>query len=840
MSSVLIELRRTLRRLAREPGFSGAAVATLAVGIGLAASVFALVEGVLLRPLPYPDAERLVAVRHVAPGIEFTRDGVSPGVFLHYRDGNRTFEAIATYHTSSGALTGGERSERVRTAMVTPELFEVLRVGPRIGRLPTALDHEVDYEADAGTVGALLSHDLWVSRFGADPTVIGRTIELDGNPLVVVTGVAEEGFHFPDPETAMWLVVPHEDTPWISSARVRNGMSLDVIGRLRPEGTLGDAETDLNRLVGRLPEAFADVTSADLDETGLRATVVPYKDVVVGEVRLALLLVLASGAFLLLVTWANVANLMLLRTHRRRVEIGIARALGASERHVAGAVVSESLVLCAAGAALGLGLARVAIDARFGFAAHQLPRLDGVGVNATVVALVVALALVSGTLMAAICLAGTRHRVAGATLATLGTRSAAGERGGQRGRKVLVAAQMAMAMTLLVGSGLMARTYAHLQRVELGFRSQGAFTFSLPANQLGLEPDYHAYAQVYERVFHRLREVPGVDAVESASEGAFPLTVPEFLDVQRIAPAATSERRTEDWPLAASAYATPGYFHAMGIPLLSGRPFRMEDTSLEAPGVIVSRSLAQDLFSGRDPIGQVVEFADFPSWASFTIVGVVGDVPGTTMRVPDARAIYLPLMHPAAADVITGNLHHFLPLSDVVVLRTEREAALLLPELRRAVEEVDPRLVILDFAPLDDIVAEATAQERITLRILLVSAASALFLGVVGIYGVLAYSVRLRTAEIGVRAALGASPARVRRLVVLQGVLLSGAGVVVGLVTALLLTRFMAALLYATSPTDPATFTIVTLLLLGVAFAASYVPATRASRVDPARALRAE
>jgi predicted permease len=837
---MLMELRRAVRRLARDPGFSGTAVATLAVGIGLAASVFALVEGVLLRPLPYSDAERLVSVRHVAPGIEFTRDGVSPGVFLHYRDRNRAFEAIATYHTTSSTLTGGERSEPVRTAMVTPELFELLRVGARIGRLPTALDHDMDYEADAGTVGALLSHDLWVRRFGADPSVIGRTIELDGNPFVVVTGVAEEGFAFPDPETAMWLVVPHEDTPWISRAGLRNGMSLDAIARLGPGSTLGDGEADLNRLVGLLPEAFADVTTANLAETGLRATVVPYKDEVVGDVRVALLLVLASGAFLLLVTWANVANLMLLRTHRRRVEMGIVRALGASERHVAGSVVSESLVLCAAGALLGLGLARVAIEARFGFDVHQVPRLDGVGVNAAVVGVVVALALVSGALMAAICLAGTRQRVAGATLATLGTRSAAGVRDGQRGRRVLVAVQMAMAMTLLVGSGLMARTYTNLQQVDLGFRSQGALVFSLPARHLGLAPDYHAYAQLYERVFDRLREVPGVDAVESASAGAFPLTVPEFLDVQRIAPAGSAGSRAEDWPLAASGYATPGYFHAMGIPLLAGRPFRMQDTSLDAPGVIVSRSLAHDLFAGTDPIGRVVAFVDFPSWASFTIVGVVGDVPGTTMREPDARAVYLPLMHPAAAEVITGNLHRFLPFSDVVVVRTERDAAVLLPELRRAVEEIDSRLAILDFAVLDDIVADATAQERITLRILLVSAASALFLGVVGIYGVLAYTVRLRTAEIGVRVALGASPERVRRQVVLQGVLLSGTGVLVGLGTALLLTRFMAALLYATSPTDPATFAIVTLLLLGVAFAASYVPATRASRVDPARALRAE
>jgi predicted permease len=842
ITSIVRELRLAVRRLIREPGFSFTAVATVAVGIGIAASVFALVEGVLIRPLPYPDSGRLVSVSHAASGIELTRDRVSAGIFLHYRDRNRVFDGLGGYEQMSYTFTDAGGAERIRTATVTPELFSVLQMVPRLGRLPTVSDHNLDYSTNTGTTGAVLSHELWVRRYNADPGVIGRTIEIDGNPFAAVIGVAPEGFSFPDPATQAWLVQPQEKLSWSGRAEVRQAMFLNVVARLRPGVTLADAEADLNRLVHLLPEAFPDITAEDLGNLGLRAQLKPLKDEIVGEVRLTLLLVLASGGFLLLITWANVANLMLTRTHGRRVEFGIARALGATELNVARRLLSESILITMSGGLLGLGLAYLATEARFSFAPNQLPRLDEVGINSAVIGLVLALAVISGALMGAICLASTRQGAAGPAMEALRSRSATQGPEGQTGRRILVASQMALALTLLVGCGLMARTFWRLQQADLGFRPEGRLTFYLPVTHLGLRADHEEIARLHDQVLRRLRAVPGVDAVEAASTSVFPLILPEGgHDPATVAPTGAAKSGKENWPLAYYGTATPGYFQAMGIPLVAGRPFRSEDTSPEAPGMIISESLARDLFAGEEPIGRSVEFVDFRSfWVSHAVVGVVGDIPGTTMREGGSRTIYLPHVYPLAANVSTTTLHPYLPMRETYVVRTGRDLASLVPELRRGVYEVDPRLPMMGVATLDEIVTEATAQERFTMRLLLLSAGAALFLGVVGIYGVLAYSVRRRTAEIGIRIALGASPRRVTRHIVFQGAVLSAAGIAAGIVAALLMTRFIASLLYETSPTDPVTFAAVTSLLLGVALAASYVPARRASRIDPAQALRAD
>ncbi|MGH7576345.1 MAG: ABC transporter permease [Longimicrobiales bacterium] len=850
MSSAVMEFRLAVRRLIGERGLSIPAVATVAIGIGIAASVFALVDGVLIRPLPYPDPDRLVSIRHVAPGTELTRDRVSPGLFLHYRDGNRVFEAVAGYDPMSFTFTDGAEAERIRTAVVTPELFSVLQVVPQLGRVPRASDDRLDHSANMGTMGILLGHGLWVRRYGADPEILGRTIEIDGEPRAVVVGVARPGFSFPDPATEAWLVQVVDRVPWSRSASIREGLYMGAIARLGPGDTRERAEADLNRLVHALPSAFSDVTAADIGEIGLRAEVRPFKDEIVGDVRLTLLLVLASGAFLLLVTWANVANLLLLRAHGRRVEIGITRALGASEPRVALRFLCESLVLMLAGGLIGLALASAAIRSRFGFAPRQLPRLEEVGVDGAVIGLVAMIAVISAALMAGICLASTRQRVAGPALSALRSRSSTQGREGQTGRKVLVAAQLALALTLLVGSGLMVRSFSRLKQVNLGFRPDGVLTFFLPITHLGSGADYDDVAGLHDRVLGRLRAVPGVDAVEAATNSVFPLTLRGWDDLQRIARAEERAARVEASPLALPGYATPGYFEAMGIPFVAGRAFRSEDTSTDAPGVILSRSLARDLFGNMYPIGRRVAFAGYPSWADLRVIGVVGDVPGTTLREGSSRSIYLPHLYPPlgltsrrpgrAASEGTEVPYWYMPLWETYVVRTDRDHASLVPELRRAVQEVDPRLPMLDIAAMDRIVAAATAQERVVMRLLLVSAATALFLGAVGIYGVLAYSARRRTGEIGIRVALGASPLRVTRLVVTHGAAVSAAGIAAGIVAAILLTRFVASLLYETSPTDPLTFAGVTLLLFGVALLASYIPARRASRIDPAQALRAE
>jgi predicted permease len=838
MPSIILELRLAGRRFLREPGFSVPAVTTLAVGIGIAASAFALIEGILIRPLPYPDPGRLVSIRHVAPGIEITRDGMSPGMWVHYRDGNRVFEAVSAYETTSYTFTGDGEGERIRTGLVKPGLFDVLDVTPLLGRLPSLADWNYDFDTASGTFGGLISHDLWVRRYAADPSVIGRVITVDGEPTVEVVGVAPEGFSFPDPQTEAWFVIPAE--PWSDVAAVRQGMYLESIARLRPGVTVEEAEADLERLVALLPERFADVTEASLRETGLRPMVRPYKEEVVADVRPTLLLVMGSGAFLLLVTCANVANLLLLRTHGRRLGLGVARALGASEWNVARQLLIESLLLTVSGSLLGLGLADLATATRFGFEPHQLPRLGEVGVGAPVVALVAALALLSAVFMAAVCFFSTRRQVAGPALSSMRSRSATDGHEGQTGRRLLVAAQMAMALTLLVGSGLMARTYWHLQRADLGFESRDRLSFRLSTGYLGLDAGYGDMADLHDRVLQRLRAVPGVEAVEAGSIAVFPLVLPEAIDFQPIVPAEGFERIGTPEPQALVGYATSGYFDAMGIPLLSGRRFETRDASLDAPGVIVSRSLADALFGDTEPLGRSLRFADFPRWSSLTVVGIVGDVPGRTVREGASRAIYFPLVHPAAADVVAAGVYRYRPDDERYVIRTARDVASIVPELRSAAQEVDPRLPLLDLTPVDEIVGEAAARERVVMRVLMVSGAAALFLGVVGVYGVLGYAVRRRTAELGIRLALGASPKEVTRQIVAQGAALSTAGIVAGIAAALLLTRFMGALLYRTSPTDPLTFTATALLLMAVSLAASYLPARRASRIDPAQALRGE
>lgn len=835
MTNFILELRLAARRLTREPGFSIPAVGTLAVGIGIAASVFALVNAILLRPLPYPDARRLVSVRHEAAAADLTMNGLSPGLHRYYVDDNNVFEAIGGYQERVRTITDAGTAERLRVARVTPSVIPILRVGAHLGRLPV----QADYDPGSGATAVLISHELWTQRYGENPDVIGRTIEIDGTPNVVV-GVAQEGFHFPHPETQAWSLWPQDQYEVRGLGSLTGNMWLEGIARLRPNVSPEEAEADLNRLVQLVSRRYPGVTAAQINELGLRVDVNPYKDSVVGDVRLTLILISASGGFLLLVTWANVTNLLLLRTHGRRGEIGVSRALGATERRVAARLLGESLILTTIGGSLGLALSDIVVGSRFGFAVDQLPRLNEVAVDGSVVAFVLILICASSLLMASLSLASTRQRAVGPVLSALRDRSATLSQENQTGRRVLVAAQMAVALTLLVGSGLMARTYWQLQRVELGFRTGSALTFQLPVHPNIYGADYHNVAGVQEQVLQNLRSLPGIDAVEAASSSAFALMPVPGEYIHEIARTGNALGLTGSWPQALFAFSTPGYFDAMGIDLLQGRTFRIEDTSLEAPGVILSQSLARDLFGDRPPIGERVEWGSISGFPEYTVVGVVGDVPSITLREGGSRALYLPHVFPPAADTVTGKIHPFVPSDEVYVVRTHRDITSLVPELQRTLHEIDPRLSMTSVVSLDDVVRGATAQERLTMLLLVVSAAAALFLGVVGIYGVLAYSVRRRTAELGVRLALGASPHGVIRLVVLQGVRLILVGVGAGLIASLVLTRFIGSLLYGVSPTDPITFAGTAVLLTGIAVLASYIPAKRASRIDPAQALKGD
>jgi putative ABC transport system permease protein len=571
---------------------------------------------------------------------------------------------------------------------------------------------------------------------------------------------------------------------------------------------------------------------------GWRAPATPLHAHMVGDSAPALRLLLGTAVFLLLITWANGFNLCLARAERQRREVAVARALGARAGHVVRRFLSEAVLLAGAGGALGLALAYAAVVARFGFGPDGIPRLREVGVDAPALGVAVALTGATAVLLGGVSyLSARRAATAGALTGALG-RLTAGRRE-QVGRRALVAAQFAVALTLLIGAALMAGSFWRLTQERLGFEPGGAIAFRLPTppNAYG-DNYYHAQVEVHDALRRSIRSIPGVEAVEAASSSAFPLTpVPSYFWM-RLAVADRPEGAEDARPSGLLGFATPGYFEALGIPILQGRSFLPEDTRREGHGVVLSRSLARALFGARDPIGRRVRWAQASSDPDYTVGGVVGDVPSETIREGPSAVLYFPNLHPPAADTVTGVVHIYVPSNEMYVVRTELPPATVIPAVREAVRAVDPKLVMTRVGPLEGLVADSMARTRLTMLLLLVGAGAALLLGVIGIYGILSYTVTRRTPELGVRIALGASPASVVRLVVRQGaaVVLAGAGA--GLLAAFGLTRFMDALLYEVSPGEPAAFVGMSVLLLLVALAASYVPARRAGRIDPTRALK--
>lgn len=838
MDSLLHDLRYALRTLARSPGFTGAAVLTLALGVGVIGAVFGLANAVLFRPLPYPDADRLVELRHAASRTDLPMTGVSPGVADYYRAHNHVFEEIGVYVEHVRTLTDLGEPERVQTALVTPGLFAVLRPALSAGRLIGPADYELPAGNAAGVVrGVVISHALWVRRYSADPELIGQTIEIDRLRMPVV-GVAEPGFHFPHPQMEVWI-------PWgwpvaVAARASLRGLAYGGVARLKPGLSVEEAELDLQRLVGAMPQAFPDVPPALLDEIGLRAEVVPLKDAVIGDVRVALLALLATGVFLLLITWANAVNLTLVRTGGKRREVAVARALGATDARLVRRFVSESMCLAALGGALGLAIAAVAIDLHFGFAPDDIPRLREVKLDGAVVALTIGLSILSAVLLGAVAFVSARRGELAGTLGGGPSRMTVG-RPEQIGRRALVAAQVALALTLLIGSALMAKSFWRLKQVKLGFELEDALVFRLPVAPNAFAGNYyHNIARLHHEVLGQLRALPGVAAAEAGNIAGFPLTpVPSFYKF-RFAVADRAAESTDAWPYALLSFATPGYFQAMGIPLVRGRTFRWEDTDRAGHGVILSASLARALFQDEDPIGRHVRWARRSTGPAYTVVGVAGDVPSESIRDGPSKVLYFPNLYPPKADTITGVVHDYIPDDEFYVVRTLLPPASIVPGIQRVIRAVNPKLAITQAGTLDELVAASVARARLTMLLLLVAAGTALALGVIGIYGVLSYAVSQRTAELGVRIALGASPAAVVWMVVREGAVLAAMGIVVGAVAALALTRFLRSQLYEVSPSDPVAFTATAVLLFAVALAASYVPARRAARVDPMVALRAE
>lgn len=808
------DFRQAARRLRRRPSFTLVSVLTLALGIAAATSVFSLVYGVVLSPLPYPESDRIVQVDHGGRGLGVDRGlGISYGFFRFYAEQVRSADAIAMYSGWQPTLTGAGEPVQLDAVRATPSLGRVLGVRPRLGRW---------FTADEGKPGAppvvVLSEGLWRERLGADGEVLGRTIQLDGMGFEVV-GVMPARFGFPTAETRLWI-------PRVVPLQGIGGWNELAVARLAPAFDAATLERELQSLLPRLREDPGDPArvAGYLDDARVFPRIVLLKDELVGEVRTTLWVLLGTVAFVLLIAIANVANLFLVRAEEGQREAAVRTALGAGRARLARQYLTETLLLALAAGGLGLAAAAAVVRLLRLKAPVNIPRLHEVGLDPGVVAAALAISLGAALLLGLI---PTLRRQAdlGETLKESGHRHTAG-RTRLQGRSMLVAGQVALALVLLVGSGLLWRTFAALRSVELGFSERTALTFEigLPGTRYRTRAEAKAF---HDRLQERLAALPGVRWV-GAIGPCLPLSGTlcwgDVLEVEgRPAPEGTVP------PVTGIRAASRDYFRAMGI-VVQGRTFESADAAGAATAAILSRSAAEAYFPGEDPIGRRVRFGPQNPW--HLVVGVANDVRGKVETGEFQRLIYLPLLPEATEGPPPSRLQY--------VLAGSAPPLSLLPEVRRVVDELDAGLPLAAPRTLQDLIHGATAPAAFALTLVALAAGIALVLGAVGVYAVIAYAVSRRTGEIGVRLALGADPADMRWMVLRQGGMVVLAGVGVGLAGAVGLTRTLRGMLFEVSPTDFASYAVPTGLMMVAAALALYLPARRASRVDPLEALRTE
>lgn len=794
-----------MRLLSGSPGFTAIAIAALALGIGANTAIFSVVNTVLIQRLPYRDPDRLAIVwEHNLPR-DRKNNVVSPGNYLHWREMNRVFDEMSIVSmTFRTAYTGDGQPEELPMQVVNATLFPMLGVNAAVGRVFTASEDRPN-----ASRFVLLSDRFWKRRFGGDPGVVNRSIRLGGNVFTVV-GVMPPGFSILDKNVDVWV-----PAGFSAESRTPQGRWTMVIARLKDGVTLPQAQDDMTRVASELTRMFPNF------DTGWTARVVPLKDQLTGEIRPALLVLLGAVGFVLLIACANVANLLLARATTRQRELAVRAALGAGRGRLIRQLLAESLVLAAVGGAVGVGLAWWSLYLLRTVVATNvpIPRLEFVGVNGWVLLFACASALASGLLFGVI----PAFAAAGTSLTDAlkeGGRTGTASRG-RRARNALVVIEMALALVLLVGAGLLVRSFTTLMRVDPGFDPSRTMTMKVTLPSASYQKSGQSIA-FFDRLFARLDTLPGVEAAGGVS----------FVPLHGLG-AATSffiegheKPRKGDEPVADVRVVTHDYFKAMGIPLLRGRLFDSRDTAPNTRRIIVSELLVKKYFGDMDPIGRRIVL----SWndeGPDEIVGVVGDIRSASLETEPKGTSYLPPARFA---------YPFMTL----VVKIHGDGTALVPSLVNAVHEIDADVPIADIMPMTEIISVSTAQRRLTMIMLMIFAAVALVLASVGIYGVISYSVTQRTQEIGIRMALGAQSADVLRMVIGRAMALAIAGIGLGAVGAFALTRLMANLLFSVRPEDPLTFAAVAILLGIVAALASYLPGRRATRVDPVVALRAE
>jgi putative ABC transport system permease protein len=830
------QLRRAARRLARAPVFSITTVLTLSLGIGATTAVFSLVEGVLLRPLPFAHPGALVDLSHTLQLQGASRVDQSDATYLYYRRANHVFTDVGAYRTltvnfsDSGA---GERTraERLEAARASASLFALLGVAPLHGRTFRAAE-------DLGHIPVVLVGErLWRDRFGADPRIIGRHLVVDGVQTEVV-GVVPARFAFPDADAALWLPIG------IDPARTRSAaFDFRAVAALRSGVTPDAAAADLQALLPHVPEAFPGrLTAGAIAVTHMRAVVRPLRDVMVGGVERALWVVLGAGVFLLLVACGNVANLFLVRAEVRQHDLAVRRVLGAGHGAIVAEFLAEGLLLAATGGALGLALAGGGLHVlRSMPSAIVIPRLDAVGLDGTVQAVATGVTLLTALVMSVVpalrAFAGGRSLAS--VLAGAGHRATAG-RSRHRVRRALVVVQLALALVLVAGAGLMARSFRALRAVPPGFDAARVSAFRVSLSDATF-PTAAATVEFVDRALDGLAALPGVQAVGVVAK--LPLEDEARRDTAVFVadrPAAMGRMPN----IHQVDYATPGGFAALGIPFVEGRTFAQGDVlarpdASRAPlEVVVTRALARRYWGDEPAAGRRLRFAPTGPW--FTVVGVTADIRGTRLDQPPDETVFLPFVT-APGDAAAGGgagPTRWAPHGLAFVVRSTAAPRDVFAPVERVLHVLAPTIAVYDVHPMREVLARSTARAAFTLGLLELASLVALLIGAVGLYGVVSYMVSLRTREMAVRMALGARGAAVQRLVLAQAVVVSGCGIVVGLAASLALTPFLRAMLFAVAPTDPSTLLGAAAVMALVALVASWIPARRAATIDPVAALR--
>jgi putative ABC transport system permease protein len=813
------ELRLAARALLRRPAFTLVAVGTLALGSGAATTVFGVVNGVLLRPLPYPEPERLVSVSHTLAISGLSKVDQSDAGFLLYQRSATAFEGMGVHRISDvnlGAADGAGAPERVAATGVSAGLFDVLRVAPLLGRGFLAAE-----DRPGGPRVVVLSERLWRRQFGADPRVVGRRVIVDGAPREVV-GVMPARFQYPNARTELWFPLA------LDPARANPGSFNYVsVARLKPGVAPSRAASELAGILPRVVDEFpSDVTRGMLEQVRLRPAVAPLRDVLVGDVRRLLWILLGSAALLLLVACANAASLFLVRAEGAQREVAVRTALGAGRGAIVSRGLAEALLIAGAGGAVGVALALVAARLLRALPAGlDIPRLGEVSVDGRVVGFAVAVTAFATLAVSVLPLLRTRRLPVAVVLKDAGRSATAGARR-QRARSALVVAQVALALVLVAGSGLMARSFARLRDVRPGFDAERVLTLRVALPRATYR-DAAAVTQLYDRLLAQVRALPGVTTAGLTTW--VPLTSNHDDTTISVEDRPLPENVVPD--LHYIAYVSGELFSTMGIPLLAGRTFAPADAARPSTDVIVTRAFAERYWKGSSPLGKRIRPFGPGPW--YTIVGVVGDVHLEALEKPAEDAVYFPIATPNGKAA-------YAPGTIALMVRTTGNPEALVAPVRRVVQRLDPALPTYDERPLRDVLSAAAARTRFVMLVLALASAVALTLGAVGVYGVMAYGVSLRQREIGVRMALGARPADVGQMISRHGVALAAAGVGLGLAAALGVTRFLRGLLYDVSPTDPVTLGGTCAVLLLVALVASWLPARRAAAMDPVEALRRE